>query len=45
MAEMTSRERVIAALGHQEPDRVPLDIGGGLSTTLVSEGYENLKKH
>jgi len=45
MAEMTSRERVVAALSHQEPDRVPLDIGGGLSTTLVVEGYENLKKH
>jgi len=45
MTEMTSRERVIAALNHQEPDRVPLDIGGGLSTTLVSEGYENLKKY
>jgi uroporphyrinogen decarboxylase len=45
MAEMTPRERVIAALNHQEPDRVPLDIGGGLSTTLVVEGYENLKKH
>ena len=43
MAEMTPRERVVTALNHQEPDRVPLDIGGGTSTTLVVEGYERLK--
>jgi uroporphyrinogen decarboxylase len=43
MAEMTPRERVVTALNHQEPDRVPLDIGGGTSSTLVVEGYERLK--
>jgi uroporphyrinogen decarboxylase len=43
MAKMTPRERVITALNHQEPDRVPLDIGGGTSTTLVVEGYDRLK--
>ena len=42
---MTSRERVMTALKHQEPDRVPLDIGGGSSSSIVVEGYENLKKH
>ena len=26
---MTSRERVVAALNHQETDRVPIDLGGG----------------
>jgi len=45
MKEMTSRERVWAALNHQEPDRVPLDIGGGYSTTIVIEGYEKLKDY
>ena len=45
MAEMTPRERVIAALNHQEPDRVPLDIGGGGSTSILVEGYEHLKQH
>ena len=44
MADMTSRERVVAALNHQEPDRVPLDLGGGSSTSIVVEGYENLKQ-
>jgi uroporphyrinogen decarboxylase len=29
MAEFTSRERVLAALDHQEPDRVPVALGGG----------------
>jgi len=43
MAEMTPRERVWTAVNHQEPDRVPLDIGGGASTSIVVEGYENLK--
>ncbi len=45
MAEMTPRERVLAALNHQEPDRVPLDIGSGSSTGIVVEGYEKLKRH
>ncbi|HZY44378.1 MAG TPA: uroporphyrinogen decarboxylase family protein [Anaerolineae bacterium] len=44
MAEMTSRERVWTTLNHQEPDRVPLDIGGGASTTIVVEGYEKFKQ-
>ncbi len=45
MAEMTSRERVWAAVSHQEPDRVPLDVGGGGSTTLVVEAYQRLEAH
>ena len=45
MTEMTSRERVMTALNHQEPDRVPIDIGGGTSTTLIVEAYDNLKRH
>jgi uroporphyrinogen decarboxylase len=44
VAEMTPRERVWAAVSHQEPDRVPLDIGGGSSTSIVVEGYERLKE-
>ncbi|HUW10104.1 MAG TPA: uroporphyrinogen decarboxylase family protein [Anaerolineae bacterium] len=44
-AEMTPRQRMLAALSHQEPDRVPLDIGGGNSTSLLVETFENLKDH
>lgn len=43
--KMSSRERVIQTLNHKEPDMVPLDIGGGTSTSIVVEGYEKLKSH
>lgn len=36
MAEWTHRERVVAALKHHEPDRVPLDLWG--SATSVNDG-------
>jgi uroporphyrinogen decarboxylase len=42
---MSPRQRVWAAINHQEPDRVPLDIGGGTSTSIVVEGYARLKQH
>jgi uroporphyrinogen decarboxylase len=45
MAEMTPRERVLTALNHQEPDRVPLAIGGGTATSILVEGYEALKRY
>ncbi len=45
MVGMTSRERVLTALEHKEPDRIPLDIGGGFSTSISVEGYESLKRY
>jgi len=45
MKEMTSRERVLAALNHEEPDRVPVDIGSSITTTMVLAGYKKLKKY
>jgi len=42
---MTSRQRVMAAVSHQEPDHVPIDIGGGSSTSISIEGYEKLKRY
>ncbi len=44
MAHMTHRERVRAALSHQEPDRVPMDIGG-IASTLIDTCYHRLKSH
>lgn len=41
---MTPRERFLAALNHEEPDRVPLDLGG-INTSLMIETHDNLKKH
>ncbi|MGD9496187.1 MAG: uroporphyrinogen decarboxylase family protein [Armatimonadota bacterium] len=34
---MTSRERVIAALEHREPDRVPLDLGASIVTGIHAQ--------
>jgi uroporphyrinogen decarboxylase len=45
MATMTSRERVMAAVSHRQPDRVPLDLGGTRNSTMVMEAYERLQRH
>jgi len=37
VAGMTSRERVLAALSHRQPDRVPLDLGGTRNSSMVVE--------
>jgi len=42
---MTGRERVLKALNHQEPDMVPIDLGGSFVTSIHKYGYENLKKY
>lgn len=41
---MTSRERLLAALNHQEPDRVPIDLGGN-QTGIHRFAYETLLAH
>ncbi|MCP4682608.1 MAG: hypothetical protein GY864_09770, partial [Desulfobacterales bacterium] len=43
--EMTSRQRVYAALNHEEPDRVPIDFGGNYNTCVSAVAYNRLKKH
>ena len=45
MIAMTPRQRVLAALNHQQPDRVPIDIGGSSVTTIIGDAYERLKTH
>lgn len=45
MATMTHRERVLAALDHEETDRVPIDFGGTYVSTIYYAGYERLKRH
>ena len=39
---MTPRERVLAALGHNEPDRVPLDLGTTFVTGIHRIAYGKL---
>lgn len=41
----THRERVLAALNHEEPDRVPIDLGGGFSTGIFFTAYPPLMEH
>jgi uroporphyrinogen decarboxylase len=41
---MTSRERIIAAIEHREPDKVPIDLGSTPSSGISVIGYNNLKK-
>jgi uroporphyrinogen decarboxylase len=42
---MTSRERVLAAIGHHEPDRVPVDLGATPSSGISALAYDNLLRH
>jgi uroporphyrinogen decarboxylase len=42
---LTPRERVLCALNHEEPDRVPIFFGTSGVTTMLAPGYERLKAH
>jgi uroporphyrinogen decarboxylase len=41
---MTPRERVMAAIEHRQPDRVPIDVGGSSFSTIIGGAYERLKQ-
>ena len=41
---MTGRERVLAAINHEEPDRVPIVIGASNATGLKAGPYGGLKQ-
>lgn len=42
---LDSRQRVLCALNHEEPDRVPLFFGTSGVTSILGPGYEKLKTH
>jgi uroporphyrinogen decarboxylase len=42
---MTPRERVLAALSHREPDRVPIDLGSSIVTSITKTAYGPLRAH
>ncbi|MGD9495203.1 MAG: uroporphyrinogen decarboxylase family protein [Armatimonadota bacterium] len=42
---MTSRERIAAALRHEQPDRVPVDLGASESSGIMGVAYNRLKRH
>ena len=41
----TSRERVMLAVNHQEPDRAPIDLGGHRSSGIMAIAYNKLRQH
>ncbi len=42
---MTSRERILSAIIHIRPDRVPVDLGATPSSGISAVAYHNLIKH
>jgi len=42
---MTSQERIITALRHREPDRIPLDLGGTESSGLTGIACNRLREY
>ena len=42
---MTSKERIVAALKHQQPDRIPVDFGGTAVTGVHVKIVAGLREH
>lgn len=42
---MNSKERILTAIHHQEPDGVPVDLGATPSSGISAIAYANLKQH
>ncbi len=43
--KMSSRERILAAIRHEEPDQIPLDLGCTPSSGISAIAYHNLKTY
>ena len=41
---MTPRERVLSAINHEEPDRVPIVIGVSNATGIKMKTYQGIKE-
>ena len=41
---MASRERILSALNHAEPDRVPIDFNGHRSSGIMVQTYRKLRE-
>lgn len=42
---MNARERVMLALDHKEPDRIPIDLGGSICSSIHKNAYIDLKEY
>lgn len=45
MSKLSHRDRLVRALNHQSPDRVPLDLGSHPNASIHIGAYEELKTH
>jgi uroporphyrinogen decarboxylase len=45
MLTMNSGERILSAINHKEPDKVPVDLGSSTVTGISAIAYNNLKKY
>ena len=42
---MNSRERVLKTLNHEEPDRIPFDLGATIATGIHTTAYRRLRQY
>ena len=42
---MNSRERVLKTLNHEEPDRIPFDLGATIATGIHTTAYQRLRQY
>lgn len=42
---MGHRERILKAINHEEPDRVPIDLGSTINSSIIKENYDELRKY
>lgn len=42
---MNPRERVLLSLNHKEPDRIPIDLGATIVSSITRRAYIDLKNH
>ena len=42
---MNSRQTLKLALNHQEPDRIPFDLGGTVLTSIHVNAYRKLRRY
>ena len=42
---MTPRERILAAIDHRESDRIPIDLGSSIVTSIAKAAYVPLREH
>ena len=42
---MNSRERILAAINHKEPEEMPIDLGGTQCTSLTLVANDKLKEY